>query len=170
MKIDKGEIHKIKTSSGKEFEIRTYTIYSSDYREADDSGKQKLLDDMKNAIRMMVEASEKDFNEGNSIRTTIHYEFYDENDDWCEDQKEYAKLLEFNLNRLTYSTVHTLEEIEDLVNFKLAGGKEKLDEIINGRVEKNGKGKYEYLDSYAYYEPRESYYIVYIQYKIKKLS
>lgn len=170
MKIEKSDIQTIKTTSGKEFKISTYTIYASDYRSADDTGKQKMIEDMKNFIREMVEKSEKDFANGDSIRTTINYEFYDENDDWHENQKEFAKILGFNLNALTYNTVHNLEEIEQLVSFKGSGGKEHLDKILSNRTVENGKGKYEYLDSYAYYEPRESYYIVYIQYKIKKLQ
>lgn len=149
-----------------DYQFKTFEINLDDFNEVT-STDPEIRRQLGKFLRKEVENRR---NRLNSVRTTFYYEFYNENDDWYEDQRQFIDIMEFHNKGLEYNAVHTMNEIEDIVNFEASGGREYVNDILKKRVEKNGCGAYEYLDTYAYYEARENYCIVYIQYKIKKLS
>jgi hypothetical protein len=147
------------------FQYKTFELNLEDFNEVSSTDPE-----MRRRLgKFLRQELENRRNRLNSIRTTFYYEFYDENDDWYEDQRQFIDIMEFHNNGLEYNAVHTLKEIEEIINFEYSGGRDMVNDILKQRVEKNGRGKFQYLDTYAYYEARENYYIVYIQYKIKKV-
>lgn len=137
------------------WEVREYVISDEDLKKSMNDRDYNKLKETVAALQQMM------------VKVTFNYEFFDEEGNLLPDQESYAHLLHFKRDRLIQSNHQlVMPKLKSICDPTKEDYKKTL-EVVNRTMNSASKGKYSCVDYCAFYEARSSYYLLFLQYKIK---